>query len=96
MSEGEALLDTDEPIHGSAPLQMVQLLEQDKQNPSPITKEGRSELRIAMIEAAWVVVEHHPHWKGESERLSARIGTHKAIARKRYGGRLARAQSTMC
>jgi transposase len=25
-----------------------------------ITKEGRSELRIAMVEAAWVAVEHHP------------------------------------
>jgi hypothetical protein len=60
VSEGEALWDTDEPIHGSAPQQMVQLLEQDKQNPSPITKEGLSELRIAMVVAAWVVVEHHP------------------------------------
>jgi transposase len=25
-----------------------------------ITKEGRRELRIAMVEAAWVAVEHHP------------------------------------
>jgi hypothetical protein len=44
-----------------------------------ITKEGRSELRIAMVEAAWVAVEHHPHWKGEFERLCARIGKPKAI-----------------
>jgi hypothetical protein len=44
-----------------------------------ITKEGRSELRIAMVEAAWVAVEHHPHWKGEFERLSVRIGKPKAI-----------------
>ena len=44
-----------------------------------ITKEGRSELRIAMVEAAWVAIEHHPHWKGEFERLSVRIGDPKAI-----------------
>jgi len=44
-----------------------------------ITKEGRSELRIAMVEAAWVAVEYHPHWKGEFERLSVRIGKPKAI-----------------
>src|SRR5215467_3728518 len=44
-----------------------------------ITKEGRGELRTAMVEAAWVAVEHHPYWKGQYERLSARIGTHKAI-----------------
>ena len=28
-----------------------------------ITKEGRSELRTVMVEAAWVAVEHHPYWK---------------------------------
>lgn len=44
-----------------------------------ITKEGLPELRTAMVEAAWVLVEHHPHWKGQFERLSRRIGTHKAI-----------------
>jgi transposase len=44
-----------------------------------ITKEGRSELRTVMVEAAWVAVEYHPHWKGLFERLSARIGKHKAI-----------------
>ena len=32
-----------------------------------------------MVEAAWVTVEHHPNWKGEFERLSARIGKPKAI-----------------
>ena len=32
-----------------------------------------------MVEAAWVAVEHHPYWKGQFERLSARIGKHKAI-----------------
>jgi transposase len=32
-----------------------------------------------MVEAAWVAVEHHPYWKGQFERLSTRIGKHKAI-----------------
>jgi len=44
-----------------------------------ITKEGRSDLRGIMVEAAWVAVEHHPHWKTQFERLSARIGKQKAI-----------------
>jgi transposase len=39
-----------------------------------ITKEGRSDLRGVMVEAAWVAVEHHAHWKAQFERLSARIG----------------------
>ena len=44
-----------------------------------ITKEGRTELRTAMVEAAWIAVEYHPHWKELFARLSARIGPHKAI-----------------
>lgn len=44
-----------------------------------ITKEGRSDLRGVMVEAAWVAVEHHPHWKAQFERLSRRIGKQKAI-----------------
>ncbi len=44
-----------------------------------ITKEGRSDLRAIMVEAAWVAVEHHPHWKAQFERLAARIGKQKAI-----------------
>jgi transposase len=44
-----------------------------------ITKEGRSDLRGVMVEAAWVAVEHHPHWKAQFERLSARTGKQKAI-----------------
>jgi hypothetical protein len=31
------------------------------------------------VEAAWIAVEYHAHWKGLFERLSARIGKHKAI-----------------
>lgn len=44
-----------------------------------ITKEGRSDLCGGMVEAAWVAVDHHPHWKAQFERLSARIGKQKAI-----------------
>jgi transposase len=44
-----------------------------------ITKEGRSDLRGVMVEAAWVAVEHHPHWKAQFERLSRRLGKQKAI-----------------
>ena len=44
-----------------------------------ITKEGRSELRGALVEAAWVAIETHAHWKGQFARLSARIGPQKAI-----------------
>ncbi len=44
-----------------------------------ITKEGRRDLRGVMVEAAWVAVEHHPHWKAQFERLSRRIGKQKAI-----------------
>jgi transposase len=43
------------------------------------TKEGRRDLRGVMVEAAWVAVEHHPHWKAQFERLTRRIGKQKAI-----------------
>ena len=62
-----------------------------------ITKEGRSELRIAMV--ARCSGGRRTSSPKDQEHLSeraARIGTSKAIvaiARKRYGGRLARAQS---
>jgi transposase len=45
-----------------------------------ITKQGRSELRQAMVEAAWVAVRTHPHWEAEFTRLGQRIGKNKAIA----------------
>jgi len=44
-----------------------------------ITKQGRRELRGGMVEAAWVAVAHHPKWKAEFARLSARLGAQKAI-----------------
>lgn len=44
-----------------------------------ITKQGRREMRSALIEAAWMAVEYHPYWKTQFERLAARIGKGKAI-----------------
>jgi transposase len=44
-----------------------------------ITKEGRRDLRWALVEAAWRAVEHHPHWKNEYERLARRMDKNKAI-----------------
>lgn len=44
-----------------------------------ITKQGRRELRTALIEAAWIAVRHHPHWQAQFERLAARKGAGKAI-----------------
>lgn len=44
-----------------------------------ITKQGRRELRAAMIESAWVAVEHSPHWRTEFQRLEKRLGRQKAI-----------------
>jgi transposase len=44
-----------------------------------ITKEGRSDLRVVLVEAAWIAIEHHPHWKALFERLSERLGKQKAI-----------------
>jgi transposase len=44
-----------------------------------ITKQGRKDLRHILIEAAWTAVQHHPFWKHEFERLSARMATGKAI-----------------
>jgi hypothetical protein len=45
----------------------------------PITKQGRKELRWALVEAAWVAVEHHPFWKQEFHKLNQRMKTNKAI-----------------
>ena len=44
-----------------------------------ITKQGRKEMRAALVEAAWMAVEHHPYWKEQFERLARRIGKKKAI-----------------
>lgn len=44
-----------------------------------ITKAGRRDLRVAMVEAAHVVANSHPHWKAELARLQPRIGYNRAI-----------------
>ena len=44
-----------------------------------ITKAGRRDLRVALVEAAHVVANSHPHWKAELARLQPRLGYNKAI-----------------
>lgn len=44
-----------------------------------ITKQGRRDLRFAVIEAAHHASEKHPHWKREFERLEPRLGRNKAV-----------------
>jgi transposase len=49
------------------------------QRTGTVTKQGRREVRTALVEAAWVAVERHPHWKEAFARLSARSGKGKAM-----------------
>jgi hypothetical protein len=44
-----------------------------------ITKAGRRDLRVALILAAQVVANTHPHWKAELARLQPRLGRNRAI-----------------
>ena len=44
-----------------------------------ITKAGRRDLRVALVEAAHVVANSHPHWRAELARLEPRLGYNKAI-----------------
>ena len=44
-----------------------------------ITKAGRRDLRVALVEAAHVAANTHPHWKAELARLESRLGYNKAI-----------------
>ncbi len=44
-----------------------------------ITKEGRKELRWALVEAAWVAVRFDPFWKAQFQRLEKRMPRNKAI-----------------
>jgi transposase len=53
-----------------------------------ITKAGRRDLRVVLIEAAQVAANSHPKWKAELARLQPRLGRNKAIvaiARKLLG-----------
>lgn len=44
-----------------------------------ITKAGRRDLRVALVEAANVVVGSNPSWKAELARLEPRLGRNQAI-----------------
>jgi transposase len=44
-----------------------------------ITKAGRRDLRVALVEAAHAAANSHPHWKAELARLQPRLGYNKAI-----------------
>lgn len=44
-----------------------------------ITKQGRRDLRAAMVEAAWVAVIHNTHWKNRFEHLCRHLSKEKAI-----------------
>jgi transposase len=50
-----------------------------------ITKQGRRDLRTAMVRVAHAAAKSHPHWRAELHRLEPRLGYQKsivAIARK--------------
>jgi hypothetical protein len=44
-----------------------------------ITKQGRRDVRAAMVEAAWVAVIHNPHWRARFEHLCRHLSKEKAI-----------------
>jgi transposase len=44
-----------------------------------ITKAGRRDLRLVLIEAAQVAANSQPHWRAELARLQPRLGRNKAI-----------------
>ena len=48
-------------------------------NTGGITKQGRRELRTAMVEAAWSAVTHNAFWKAKFARYDRRLGNGKAI-----------------
>lgn len=44
-----------------------------------ITKAGRRDLRVALVEVAHIAANNHPHWKAELARLQPRLGYNRAI-----------------
>jgi transposase len=44
-----------------------------------LAKQGRRDLRAALVEAAWVAVIHNAHWKARFEKLCRRLSKDKAI-----------------
>lgn len=51
----------------------------DQHRGGGITKQGRRDLRAAMVEAAWVAVIHNAHWKTRFDRLCKRLSKEQAI-----------------
>jgi hypothetical protein len=51
----------------------------EKMRGKGITKEGRKELRWAMVEEAWRAVKANPHWKRHFEELKRRMHLNQAI-----------------
>jgi transposase len=50
-----------------------------KQRSLHLEKQGSQLLRGVLVEAAWRLVQHSPHWRGIYERLKARVRAKKAI-----------------
>jgi transposase len=44
-----------------------------------ITKQGRKDLRKALVEASWMAVRYHPHWQSLFHDLTSRLGKQRAI-----------------
>jgi len=44
-----------------------------------ITKQGRKDLRWVLVQAAWIAVNTHPHWKAQFQRLARHKPNNKAI-----------------
>jgi transposase len=44
-----------------------------------ITKQGRKDLRFALVEAAWTAVTSSPYWREQYQKLSHRMSANKAI-----------------
>jgi transposase len=44
-----------------------------------ITKQGRKELRFALVEATWTAVTSSPYWREQYQKLTHRMSTNKAI-----------------
>lgn len=51
----------------------------DKHRGGGITKQGRRDLRGAMVEAAWVAVVHNGHWKRRFDHLCKHLSNAQAI-----------------
>ncbi len=51
----------------------------DQHRGGGITKQGRRDLRGAMVEAAWVAVIHNVHWKTRFEHLCKHLSKEQAI-----------------